>query len=113
VRKTKRAAAGSAARLETFRWPCFGELRFLDVPGSRNRSVNHSPLGAASRSFTASLSFFYECVRRKSRRNSRTRKSQRDALEENIFSPNFGAQMFFDSRGNEEGTRAARKNLGR
>jgi len=48
---------------------------------SRMRSVNRSPLGAASQSIADSLSFFYECARRKSRRNSRTAKRKKDALQ--------------------------------
>jgi hypothetical protein len=59
------------------------------VADSRNRSVNRSPLGATSRSISDSLSFFYECVRRKSRRNSRSAKRKTDALQEVILSMNF------------------------
>jgi hypothetical protein len=47
-------------------------LRFPVVADSRIRSVNQSPLGAASRSFADSLFVFYECARRKSRKNSGT-----------------------------------------
>jgi hypothetical protein len=63
-------------------------LRF-PVADSRIRSVNRSPLGAASQSIADSLSFFYECARRKSRRNSRTAKRKSDALQKIILSMNF------------------------
>jgi hypothetical protein len=39
---------------------------------SRIRFVKLSPLEAASQSIADSLSFFYECARRKSSRNSRS-----------------------------------------
>jgi hypothetical protein len=60
-------------------------LRFPYVAISRIRSVNRSPLGAASQSIADSLSFFYECARRKSRRNSRNAKRKSNALQKNIF----------------------------
>jgi hypothetical protein len=56
---------------------------------SRIRSVNRSPLGAASQSFADSLSFFYERARRMSRRNSRTAKRKSDALQRFILWSNF------------------------
>jgi hypothetical protein len=66
-----------------------GVLRFPDMADSRISSVNHSPLGATSQPIADSLSFFYECARRKSRRNSRTAKRKTDASQKIILSTNF------------------------
>ena len=68
-----------------------GVLRFPYLADSRNRSVNHSPLGAASQSIADSLSFFYECARRKSRKNSSIAKRKSIAFDKNIFSEDFAA----------------------
>jgi hypothetical protein len=77
--------------LETFSKTWLGVLRFPYVAISRIRSVNRSPLGAANQSITDSLSFFYECARRKSRRNSRIAKRKTDAHQKNIFCVDFTA----------------------
>jgi hypothetical protein len=73
-------------------------LRFPDVADSRIRSVNLSPLGAASQSIADSLSFFYECARRMSRRNSRTAKRKGDALQKIILSMNFARNEIYQLR---------------
>ena len=66
-------------------------LRFPVVPHSRNCPVNDSPLGAASPSFTGSLSLFYECARRKSRTNSTRCETKQDARKQFIFLAKLGA----------------------
>jgi len=76
---------------------------------ARIRSVNRSPLGAASRPFADSLSFFYECARRKSRKNSGSEQRKKKCAREKYFVEDFRGERFalsaqiefFDSRFDE------------
>jgi hypothetical protein len=63
-----------------------GVLRFPVAAGSRIRSMNHSPLGAASPSIADPLLPFYECAQWKSRGNSETcGKKNTMMIFKNIF----------------------------